>query len=232
MNRSVIFLLAFWLSGCDGLLGFSSEPLRGVLFEKMSGMPIEGAVIVASWQIDTFHASGRYAHIAEATSDAAGRFEIPAWRNHVGALFVEMNAVAPSLWIFKRGFKPIALRNDGGICDGAQVRCAEVAILVARKGSRRPHFYANNAEFRLENESSDLQVVAQNLNALGSGLGQIYLDINCSWTSIPKMLRLLSDEKRRLASYVQPELLVNIRYSEDFEKFPKCRSTFDLTKHD
>ncbi len=83
MNRLcltfALFLLLLPLTAC----GLSGGPLEGRVLEAGTNKPIPGAIVVARWQ-------GTYSqivdsqdvcyHVESTTTDAQGRYQIPAWK--------------------------------------------------------------------------------------------------------------------------------------------------------
>ena len=74
----------FMLSGCDTDPGYSSgKELRGVIVNADSGEPIPDAIVVAKWITSSGTAGGSNLvcfHVGTATTDAAGEYYMPAWR--------------------------------------------------------------------------------------------------------------------------------------------------------
>lgn len=65
---------------------FHGEAIRGQVLEYGIGLPIHGASVTVRWQVGTTYGAveGRqhglaYIHMAEAVTDADGRFALPAW---------------------------------------------------------------------------------------------------------------------------------------------------------
>jgi len=103
--------------------------IGGRVIDAVTGAPIEGAVIVATWRIELppspaaialgvaigGHGGSerRTAYIAEALTDRDGRFSIPAWTAarqwHAGALTSD----SPSIAFFKPGFSPAGATLSG-----------------------------------------------------------------------------------------------------------------------
>lgn len=91
--------------GLASKLRFSTS-MHGTIVEEVSGSPVAGAVIVATWTIVTSVNAMpiRYLRVQEARSDAQGRFQLKAW----GPVF-EMASLAadqPKIEIFRVGFLP------------------------------------------------------------------------------------------------------------------------------
>jgi hypothetical protein len=93
-----------------------------------AGMPVSGAVVVASWTVEEWFNSSRtrQLEIVETTTNLRGRFVIPSW----GPKMVLNGGIAidePTIRIFKAGRIPLVLKNY----DGVAMRSAK-SIIVSR----------------------------------------------------------------------------------------------------
>jgi hypothetical protein len=80
----IILCCMFMLLACDKDHGYSSgKELRGVVVNADTGEPIPDAIVVAKWITSTGTAGGSELvcfHAGTATTNAAGEYYIPAWR--------------------------------------------------------------------------------------------------------------------------------------------------------
>ena len=88
-SRFITFVLIalcclFLLPACDTDPGYSSgKELRGVIVNVDTGEPIPDAIVVADWITSSGTAGGSNLvcfHVGAATTDAAGEYYMPAWR--------------------------------------------------------------------------------------------------------------------------------------------------------
>ena len=96
---------------------YSGAEIAGRIVDKETGEPVEGAVVVASWQVyrvemtrlklSTVPKTNKLFYIAEALSDAQGRYVIPAWGpiERTGEWRISPY-FDPVLAIFKPGYDP------------------------------------------------------------------------------------------------------------------------------
>lgn len=96
---------------------YSGAKIAGRIVDKETGEPIEGAVVVASWQVyrieqtrlklSTVPKTNKLFYIAEALTDAQGRYVIPAWEpiERTGEWRISPY-FDPVLAIFKPGYDP------------------------------------------------------------------------------------------------------------------------------
>jgi hypothetical protein len=104
----VALLLVFLTSGVIAF--YSDGAISAVVLDDDTSEPIAGAVVLAHWEIQTlgFHGPMCVAQvqISEATTDAEGRFEIPAWSGIRLSRCVFADRVKPAeLFVFKRGYE-------------------------------------------------------------------------------------------------------------------------------
>ena len=88
-SRFITFVLIalcclFLLPACDTDPGYSSgKELRGVIVNADTGQPIPDAIVVAKWITSSGTAGGSELvcfHVGTATTNAAGEYYMPAWR--------------------------------------------------------------------------------------------------------------------------------------------------------
>jgi hypothetical protein len=65
---------------------YSGAPIRGQVMDDATGKPLEGAIVVAQWELVrevipglVNESYGDVLNIAEAVTDRDGRYEIPGW---------------------------------------------------------------------------------------------------------------------------------------------------------
>jgi len=87
---------------------FHDEEIKGYVVEADTKKPIEGAIVVAMWQLSQILSEGfgGYAKVIETKTDKEGKFTIPAWKTFkpLTANSV-MRDFAPKVVIYKPGYK-------------------------------------------------------------------------------------------------------------------------------
>src|SRR5439155_780937 len=58
---------------------YAANAIRATVVDATAGSPIEGAVVVAVWQLQTMSGEGPRLQVSEAVTDRDGRFVIPGW---------------------------------------------------------------------------------------------------------------------------------------------------------
>jgi hypothetical protein len=89
---------------------YSSPAWSGRIVDSETGAPIEGAVVVVRWEVETFHADlGGWLVMDEAVTDRDGMFHFKAWGpmrtrpDHRGSR-TRLSPNEPSIAIFKSGY--------------------------------------------------------------------------------------------------------------------------------
>lgn len=101
---------------------FMGEAFKGRIIDEATGKPVQGAVVVASWPLQTeiggFHPSTITTiniEVMEAVTDHNGYFMFPAWGPKLNTNLDAMRSGNPFLLVFKRGYLFNLEQNlDGG----------------------------------------------------------------------------------------------------------------------
>ena len=118
VSMGLAFLASFWSAVCSASGGFfppptySAKEIRATAVEETTGRPIEGVVIVAQWVLRRESGDGPRLHVAEAMTDATGRFLIPGWGPKPRVALMALQDKSPQLLLFKHGYAPLILRNE------------------------------------------------------------------------------------------------------------------------
>ena len=184
---------------CSGCAIFSSplsaDPIDSQVVDADTGQPIEGAVVVAHWELHQGSLTGDSlpcgaANVEEAVTDKDGRFHIPGWgptRFSCG----DMRQGNPTLFVFKSGYSPGGFNNaSGSLSDTSTVT--------------RTHSAWANRQMKLQKfPNTDMTTFRGNSNAslfysFNSALELFVVDIagECNWKKIPNMLRALMEEEQ------------------------------------
>lgn len=102
---------------------YSGAEIKGRIVDAETGEPIEGAVVVAGWQISKTIITpdfpffwttrrSRVVHVAESLSDHEGRYVVPAWGPIERPVdWRREGSFDPQLAIFKPGYEPVYPNN-------------------------------------------------------------------------------------------------------------------------
>ena len=90
---------------------YFAKDIRATVVDEATGDPVPDVVVVALWELRQIAARPRL-HVAEAVTDAQGRFYIPGWGPKLRPPLAELGDRSPLLLLFKRGFVPLRLHNE------------------------------------------------------------------------------------------------------------------------
>ena len=113
----ILFSGAMLLSGCMPYVKYSAEPIEAWLVDAKTKQPIEGAVVVAHWElygasivdIGVTHAGNL--QFMETMTDKNGRFYFPAW-GPLRAWGSRLTFDDPEMFVFKSGYDTRLLKNE------------------------------------------------------------------------------------------------------------------------
>lgn len=187
------------LSACASPV-YKIAPIDAVVIDGQTGVPIEGAIVVANWQLvrgglDGPHNAGQL-EVREAVTDKHGRFHIDGFVR-ANPLLKELRNSDPRLLFFKPGYEIQRFTNTYGDAgtdmpgplrrsqlDGGTIRM--VRTKDVQPGERRRTFYSG---FNV-----DLEAIVRS---------------DCDWKKIPRTLLAGDAEKRRLKS-LYPDAWVDL----------------------
>src|SRR5688572_11583769 len=108
LMASAGILAAFLLlNSCCPVVWFSPS-VHGRVVDQLTGLPVANAVVAASWRLEGLESYPvRCLQIAEATTNAEGKFSIPGWgpRFHFGQ--GGMSRTQPILHVIADGYLPV-----------------------------------------------------------------------------------------------------------------------------
>ncbi len=98
---------------------YSAKEIRGQVVDDVSGQPIEGAIVVAQWELvrevipGLINKSyGDVLKIVEVVSDRDGNYVIPAWGPVLRPTLFHLENLDPSLAFFKPDYYPRYVANE------------------------------------------------------------------------------------------------------------------------
>ncbi|MFC4313122.1 carboxypeptidase-like regulatory domain-containing protein [Steroidobacter flavus] len=108
------------LNGCTK--AWRSEAIDGRVVDEGTDAPIAGAIVLVNWQIKGMegYPQGQLG-IFERVTDAAGRFQIPAWGPKRPPMGTTVDASDPTVRVFKNGYEPLVVRRPPNSKDSAHV---------------------------------------------------------------------------------------------------------------
>lgn len=104
----IALVTLFQLGGCA--IMYSSADVEGRIVDAESGEPIEGAVVVGVWQLESQgfeHSYGAAIHVVESVSDTEGHYRLKGFGTKwVGPFRGELRNSDPWVVVFAEGYMP------------------------------------------------------------------------------------------------------------------------------
>lgn len=223
MKRALFLLLAAALlpiSACGGAPYYTAAPIEAWVVDAETNQPIEGAVVVANWQLVVGSLDGqRYRgqlEVKETVTDQAGRFYFEGFTK-ANPMLYELRNEDPKIIIFKPGYEYKKVVNNyprGGTETPGVHRRAEVNGEAVKLRKEQPVTYVASKSY---------------YSGLSIELGHIVED--CEWKRIPRMILAMDSEKRRLKG-LDPRAYVDVVAIEDISlrSKPWCGSAVEFFK--
>lgn len=186
------------LSACGGSPYYTAAPIEAWVIDAETNQPIEGAVVVANWQLVVGSLDGqRYKgqlEVKETVTDKAGRFYFEGFTK-ANPMLYELRNEDPKIIIFKPGYEYKKIVNN-----------------YPRAGTETP---GTHRKAGVSGETVKLE----NLKAVRGVYGDSYYDFlggeletlveDCEWKKMPRMILAMEQEKKRLKS-LYPKAYVNV----------------------
>lgn len=158
-NLFPILLALVPLTSCGGALFYTAEPIEAWVVDAETSKPIEGAVIVANWQLVVGSLDGPrdrgQLEMKEAVTDKNGRFYIEGFTK-MNPMLYELRDADPRILVFKAGYEYKTFFNDypnaGTETPGIHRKSAIAGKTIQIKkhdepdsvdSGGRPHFYSS-----------------------------------------------------------------------------------------
>jgi hypothetical protein len=100
------------VSGCSTVF-YEAGPINGAVVDSETGVPIEGAVVVAFWRLEGgYHAyRTKLLEVQEVITDHNGQYHLPGLNRRYGTVSSSAPSSTPEVFIFKFNYLPQVLRN-------------------------------------------------------------------------------------------------------------------------
>ena len=162
--------------------GTWSDPITATVVDSETGLPIEGVVVVADWELKGgFEGGNPVGHLAvmEAITDQAGKFHFAGWGPRF-SIRGALRAEEPSLLFFKNGYSYFNFTNKASRAwHGWQANSMVDGTLV------KPEKFRGTPKEYMEN----LNRIASNLDSVLFGI-----DKECNWKKTPKMIHAMDQQ--------------------------------------
>jgi hypothetical protein len=177
----------------------SADPIDSRVVDANTGEPIEGAVVLAYWELHQGSLTGHAlpcaaANIEEAVTDKDGIFHLAGW-GPVSATCGDMRNGNPMLYVFKPGYGyGMFANNQPGISIVAYVDVTH-SIWDLDHPMKLTKF--QDMDLKAANAKS----YSANFGYLNGHLGIFITNMpdSCNWKKIPNMLRALELERLRIS---------------------------------
>lgn len=167
-----MLLLVFIIDGF-----YSSADVEGRIVDEETGEPIEGAVVVGIWQLESQgfeHYYGDAIHVVESVTDAEGRYRLEGfalkWVGHLGGRLMDRD---PKFSVYAVGYQPTGAGRD---------------ISEPGRGFRRIS-PLNGQDIGLKRKALDDRFIA---NIWSSSIQKINDAGSCAVTQLPSLRTLLN----------------------------------------
>ena len=193
-----VLLVLLSLNACGGYSPYyTSDPIEAWVVDAETGLPIEGAVVTANWQLvafgfDTGGRKLRQLAVMETVTDKNGRFAFPGFTK-LNPSFDELRDHDPQILVFKPGYEFGALHS-------------EYPMRGPAPGAHR-HSEAIGQTLRLNKANSNLEAYAWNISSLGTQLEPI--ENSRDIESIPRMVSLLNCERDKIKK-INSRLIISV----------------------
>jgi hypothetical protein len=175
IGRAAVLAATILTLGACSAPEYSSPAWSGRVVDLETGAPIEGAVVVVRWPVETFHADlGGWLVIDEAVTDSDGMFRFRAWGplrtpDHRGSR-TRLSPNVPSIDVFKSRYKIAVSTADSDMSYmddrsyiGPAVRkvyADEKVIALARfNGTESMYRHYLDSSLELRGPSCDYQLI-------------------------------------------------------------------------
>ena len=186
---------------------YSAKEIRGQVVDDATGAPLEGAVIVAQWQLSQVikgwkQDSDDALKTIEAVTDKEGKYVIPGWGPKLRPLTKHLEHYDPLLCIFKSGYYPARKSNE--ILSKHNMNSLRTSqwdgqVIRLKRFTGKPEGKQMGPMGTLINVwDSTLEEYTTYISHMQTRLGWGRDKFN--WKSMPHMVIALKKERERLAS--------------------------------
>ena len=219
----ILLSLALGLTGC-AVVPLSAESIDSQVVDADTGAPIEGANVVAYWQIDSGSLTGDglscgAANVEEDVTDKDGKFHIPGWGPSLPGCGA-MTDGEPMIYVFKPGYRYGRYSNGLG--------STSIAFRTYDHWQHRQMKLQAFANPDMRDQSPN--GVFRDFNRLENDLGSFVSDMpsQCNWKKVPHMLHTAALQEKAFndagIKYVGTIGLIEINDQSYLEQAPRCGS--------
>jgi hypothetical protein len=175
------------MAGCAlGLVPLSADPIDSRVADSEAGAPIEGAVVLAYWELHSGSLSGDSlpcgaVNVEDTVTDKDGRFHLPGWGPTMPGCSGVMRQGSPQLYVFKPGYYFVDVPN-GYPGTGS--------IMTTHNAWRDEPLFLRKIQYASPSRAEDWA----NVDSLEVSIAPFIRDMptQCNWKKAPNMLRALA----------------------------------------
>jgi hypothetical protein len=187
-----------------------AAPITAKVVDSATGQPIEGANVVATWNLEGGLEGGAitgHAMVMEAVTDANGQFRFPGWGPTLGYAAGEIKAAAPELLIFKSGYRYWTARNHG----------------LLRPAPFYMHSDYNGAVIKLDRFTGSVEEYAKaTSDPLNIDVNSLLANNECNWKQIPRFLWSIQQQNQVFLAQRTMHPLYSLAYLRDAYRRGRC----------
>lgn len=206
-------LMLLPLTSCGGTPYYKAAPIDAVVVDAETNLPIEGALVVANWQLMVSVLDGQRTkgqlEVKETSTDKSGRFHFDGFTK-LNPMLYKLGALDPQIVIFKGGYRYERITNTYGRSTPGAYREAAVNGTVVKLRKLTP-VVIGQTEVYYMGLSTALEPIAE----------------DCEWKKIPRIIRAMDAEKQRIRA-LSPKATAWVISIEDLEGYSReCGSAVD-----
>ncbi len=209
-------LVTLWMSACSPY--YTSEPFDARVVDADTGRPIDGALVLAWWQLykpslDSGR-TGSVLEVLETVTDQDGRFHINGFTK-LNPRFESLDRKDPGVIVYVRGYLPEMAQSE------------YTPEELKELGAKRKSTLAGKT-LRLKRWDGNNEKLAGYLSSINADLGPLVK--SCLWTAAPRFIGALDAEAKRIRRE-QPSIRFSPLTARNLEKDcgvdPKSLDTAD-----
>ena len=197
---------------------YSGKEIRASVVDAETGQPVDGAVVVAVWQLTPVSGEGPRLHVGEVVTDRGGAFFMPGWGPIARPPLTEAQSDFPYLIVFKHGYVPVKLRNAPK-SDFARIR--SLPPTPAKKAIYATGYEGTPADSVQESVWNGMAI---RIEAFRGSSAEWYgllknIQIDAGWRDVARMQRFyraLLDEHAYLQQHPPDTSQVDKRFADSF----------------
>ena len=217
---------AVYVCASIGFWPLRAAPINSQVVDEGTRAPIEGAIVVAYWELNSGSIGGGSlpcgaANVEEAVTDKDGLFHMPGWGPTWPTCHSRMNVDAPMMFVFKSGYDYGKFINGpgGNVYTTTTTRSAWNKQMPLRRFSSMDLTDRSARGYTAHIASLNIEL----------GLFVTYLPGECNWKKMPSMLRALEMQRQAISNAVgYPIDGITVQLIDDdsyFQKIaPQCGS--------